>query len=190
MLCGNPITFSFSFSFSNFTITTTLRPASTCPPFNNTTWQMSARYILCSTPFYFIQLTTNNNNSHTEKDNTSSASSGSARRASSMKVVLGVRKSCDASIVYPNRQLASSPSSSSTAAHLNHHKVSPASNEHSQLQQQPASISESNEVNLETAIQSKLNVAHVSKPRSRSLIWRPNRKSQRSSNDGSDCRVS
>lgn len=115
-----------------------------------------------------------------------------------MKVVLGVRKSCDASMVYPNLQSASS---SSSTAYLNHHKVSSASRSASneikvlgvgeQQQQLQQQLQEgSKEVNLETAIQSKLNAAHVAKPRSRSLIWRPNRKSQRSSNEVSDCRVS
>lgn len=119
-----------------------------------------------------------------------------------MKVVLGVRKSCDASIVYPNLQ--STPTSSSASC-LNHHRVIPASRtvsnetkvgfgaggdrQQQQRQQQPQP-QESKEVNLETAIQSKLNAGNIAKPRSRSLIWRPNRKSQKSSNEASDCRVS
>jgi len=86
-----------------------------------------------------------------------------------MKVVLGVRKSCDASIVSAKRD--ASLGSNRTPDECFHEESSHGS-----------------DANLETIIQSKLSASQRSKPRSRSLIWRSARKS-RPTNDSADCRM-
>lgn len=88
-----------------------------------------------------------------------------------MKGNLGVRKSCDASIVPASKN--------SPKNHKFKDQIQVSENAISSLE------SEFSEINLETAIQSRKQVA---KPRSRSLIWRSARKS-RTSPVNPECRV-
>lgn len=134
-----------------------------------------------------------------------------SRRASSMKVVLGVRKSCDASIV-PTMRSSLTPQHTNSSAYIKNNSTSspvstfsrpqtptcakPGRTTPSQQQQQQhqeessSAIQQDKELNLETAIQNKLTVSqHKAKPRSRSLIWRPSRKTK-TQPETSDCRVS
>lgn len=105
------------------------------------------------------------------------------KRSSSVKVALGVRKSCDASIVTSMRNIniSGSQNSRETLATMNEGGTD-----------SPAGSQNSDEVFIKDALQqsSKLAIDHGAKPRSRSLIWRPHRKSSRTSSETSDCRVS
>lgn len=111
-----------------------------------------------------------------------------------MKVALGVRKSCDASMISPSKNKLNSQQ---TNANANTNSDSNSgSNDYA-----ASNISASDNdittelVNLETAIRSKLTIDNgsSSKPRSRSLIWRHNRRSTSSRTttaDSSECRTS
>lgn len=133
------------------------------------------------------------------------------RRSSSSantKKVLGVRKSCDASILSPMKHTLSGfvgssnqhgssntiPPNSPSSPHvrsaskgdiLGSSSTSPVNTSSTSL---AVTVEDLKEVNLETAIQSKLNIRHSAKPRSRSLIWRPSRKARTSAEP--ECRVS
>lgn len=101
-----------------------------------------------------------------------------------MKTVLGVQKSCDASIVMPLKNAIVGMLSSDEK--ISSHKHSPDLGASGDLNR----TSSTNEtVNLETAIQSKLS-AERAKPRSRSLIWRPSRRRSKTTAESSDCQVS
>lgn len=97
-----------------------------------------------------------------------------------MKIVLGVRKSCDASIIMPLKNaFAGLSSSNERISHKQAEELGTTSN---------AELGNET-VNLETAIQSRLNVVR-DKPRSRSLIWRPTRRRSKNTSEPSDCQVS
>lgn len=157
--------------------------------------------------------------------------------ATSIKMALGVRKSCDGSIVSSMRKMSLSANSArnsreqlleesdhqleqprnsnlmtATVANNQHQQANnlfsyPQANNQQQQQQDnitcapPKAKASVESVVLKDAIQArnsyshhysnKLAVSNQSKPRSRSLIWRPHRKSSRASaQDSSECRVS
>lgn len=141
-------------------------------------------------------------------NNSGSNSSGSIQtttskqRSSSIKLALGVRKSCDASIISSMRKVSLSGSSTrNSREQLSSMKEqSPAEGQDNEQQQQ-----QTTEIILRDAMSAcgvgsgrpgshshggnKLAVDQA-KPRSRSLIWRPSRKSSKTStNDSSECRV-
>lgn len=108
-----------------------------------------------------------------------------------MKDALGVRKSCDASILTPRKSILST--STKTTSPITTPTTKAATHKFGSTEEVRSSNNNNNNnnteetVNLETAIQAKLNV--TSKPRSRSLIWRPARKS-RTAVESTDCRIS
>lgn len=136
-----------------------------------------------------------------------------------MKLSLGIRKSCDASIIPARRgnpvvgasvaQGSATPTkdksasaATATAPQVQQQQQQPQPQQLRGSRDESPSISDhqsswteitattTNEVNLETAIQTKLTiVSQKAKPRSRSLIWRPSRKA-RATTENQDCRVS
>lgn len=135
----------------------------------------------------------------------------------SFKVALGVRKSCDASIVTSMRKISLSGSKKSSHEELESmSELGDGNQQHEDPNQEhdddddedkskmPPQKSSIESILKAAAIQNqqqhhqgghhlgRLNVSHDSKPRSRSLIWRPHRKPSKSSSgvDQTECRVS
>jgi len=173
----------------------------------------------------------NNNSSNNNNNNNNNGSHCFARRPGSTRVALGVRKSCDASIVSSMRKVSLEAAASKGARDQLSSKNNPQQRDDSQqtTTTTPTSTSTTTtvtagstpttvttEVVLRDAMWAgpksttshgvfsfgrsgshsnsgnRLSVDHgLAKPRSRSLIWRPSRKSSRGStcNDSSECSI-